>query len=200
MLARGNYCVCNNCHLNARAPRALRALLMDQDSSGGLVFDGQRPGEEIIIVKRQHPWVLARVGLFVSLIISIIIVSVFLFKASPLTSWIIFGGGLVTLGWGSYVWYSWWNTIVILTNERILLIDQRGALSRTVSEVPVAKIQDVSFKTKGLFQTLLNYGAVAVKTASSEDVMRIPNVSNPYHLHQEIMKVAQKTWAPPHQT
>ena len=98
------------------------------------------------------------------------------------------------------MWYSWWNTIVILTNERILLIDQRGALSRTVSEVPVAKIQDVSFKTKGLFQTLLNYGAVAVKTASSEDVMRIPNVGNPYQLHQEIMKVAQKTWATPHQT
>lgn len=173
---------------------------MDQDSSGGLVFDGQRAGEQIIIVKRQHPWVLARVGLFVSLIISMIIVSVFLFKASPLTSWIIFGGGFVTAGWGSYVWYGWWNTIVILTNERILLIDQRGLLSRTVSEVPVAKIQDVSFKTKGLFQTLLNYGAVAVKTASSEDVMRIPNVSNPYHLHQEIMKVAQKTWSSPHQT
>jgi uncharacterized membrane protein YdbT with pleckstrin-like domain len=173
---------------------------MDQDSRGGLVFDGQRAGEQIIIVKRQHPWVLARVGLFVSLIISIIIVSVYLFKASPLTSWIIFGGGLATLGWGSYVWYGWWNTIVILTNERILLIDQRGLLSRTVSEVPVPKIQDVSFTTKGLFQTLLNYGAVAVKTASSEDVMRIPNVSNPYHLHQEIMKVAQKTWSTPHQT
>ena len=122
---------------------------MDQDSSTGLVFDGQRAGEKIIIVKRQHPWALAHTGLFVSVIISVIIIAAYLFKASPLTSWIIFGTLPVTLGWGLYVWYGWWNTIIILTNDRILLIDQRGLLSRTVSEVPIARIQDVSFKTKG---------------------------------------------------
>lgn len=165
-----------------------------------LTFEGQRTGENVILLRRQHPWTLWHAGLFAALVIAAIIMSVVFFGLSSVSSWVILGGGAVALGLGLYRWYNWWNTITILTNERVLLSLQSGFLSRAVSEVPLAKIQDVSFKVRGLWQTLYNYGVVIIKTASSDDVMRVENIAEPYQFQQELMKAAKLEWKGPHQT
>lgn len=145
-------------------------------------------------VVRQHPWTLARTGLLMAIILAALIIALVVFKASAITSWIFLLGGGAGLAWTLYRWFTWWNTIGILTSERIIWMTQEGLFSRSLTEIPLAKVQDVSFKVKGLFQTIFNFGVVIVKTASSEDVMRVENIAEPYEMQQEIMKVAKEIW------
>ena len=53
-----------------------------------------------------------------------------------------------------------------MTNDRIVDIEQHGLFSRTISEVDLFRIQDVTVDIHGIIATLLNYGNLTVKTAS----------------------------------
>ena len=61
---------------------------------------------------------------------------------------------------------------MIITNERILLMTQRGFFSRDVSEVPIINIQDVAFKISGIFSTILNWGNRRVIPEIGDEYLR----------------------------
>lgn len=85
------------------------------------------------------------------------------------------------------VWY--YNSFVI-TNKRIIDIDQRGLFERIVSEAPYEKIQDVSYRLKGIFQTLLRYGNIHIQTAGATAVIEIRNIKNPEKIQELISDLA----------
>ncbi len=80
----------------------------------------------------------------------------------------------------------------IVTNDRIVDIEQHGLFSRTVSELDLYQIQDVTTQVHGFFPTLLHYGNVEVKTASSNTGIVFHDVKNPDALRQEILDLANK--------
>ncbi len=80
----------------------------------------------------------------------------------------------------------------IVTNDRIVDIEQRGLFSRTVSELDLYQIQDVTTQVHGFFATLLHYGHVEVKTASSNTGIVFRDVKNPDKLREEILDLANK--------
>jgi len=85
------------------------------------------------------------------------------------------------------IWY--YNSLVI-TNKRIIDIDQRGLFERVVSEAPYEKIQDVSYRFKGIFQTLLRYGGIQIQTAGANAVIEIRNIKNPERVQELISDLA----------
>jgi len=56
--------------------------------------------------------------------------------------------------------------IWVLTNRRVITIEQKGLFSRKMSEFDLEKIQEVSVDVSGFFPTLLDYGNIRVRTAS----------------------------------
>jgi uncharacterized membrane protein YdbT with pleckstrin-like domain len=63
---------------------------------------------------------------------------------------------------------DYWLDAWILTNERIIDIEQKGLFSREVSEFKLDKIQDVSIDVSGVIPTLFHYGSVQIQTAGFE--------------------------------
>lgn len=154
-------------------------------------FEGQKEGEEIVAVWRQHLWVLARP--------SLIAISLILIGSVPMAfwspSWSVISILLFVGIAGIYLiimFYLWFNTIYILTNERVFSIYQNSVFSRTTNEVPLKNIQNASHSKKGIFQMLLDFGQVDIQTAGSSIALSMRNVNHPYQVQQVVLKDLEK--------
>jgi len=73
----------------------------------------------------------------------------------------------------------WSLNAFLVTNRRILDLNQTGLFSKSVTETTFDKIQDISYNKKGIFATLLDYGDVVVKTASHNESLELKKVHHP---------------------
>ena len=80
--------------------------------------------------------------------------------------------------------------INIVTNDRILDINQKGLFGRAVSELDQTRVQDGHSEIKGIIPTLLNYGKVEVQTAATEENFHFDQVPNPHKVRQRILELA----------
>ncbi len=64
------------------------------------------------------------------------------------------------------VWTNYYLDVWVVTNHKILSVDQRGLFSRSTSVLHLDKIQDINYKVTGIVASLLNYGDLEVKTAA----------------------------------
>lgn len=80
----------------------------------------------------------------------------------------------------------------IVTNDRIVDIEQHGLFHRVTTELDLFRIQDVTADIKGVFPTIFRYGNVHVKTASSTTSIIFKNVSNPDHIREELVRLADE--------
>jgi uncharacterized membrane protein YdbT with pleckstrin-like domain len=79
----------------------------------------------------------------------------------------------------------------IVTDQRIINIEQRGMFNREIAEHDLDKIQDVSGLQKGFFQTLFSYGDVHVQTAGEIQRFIFRQVDNPFDIVRQINKLMQ---------
>lgn len=80
----------------------------------------------------------------------------------------------------------------IVTNDRIIDIEQFGLFSRTISELDLFRIQDVTSNVHGFFPTMLNYGNIHVKTASSNIDIVFRNVRDPNTIREQLIKLSDE--------
>lgn len=67
----------------------------------------------------------------------------------------------------------------LLTDQRIVNIEQEGLFDRIISELNIAKVQDVTSEVRGQLQTFLNYGAVYIQTAAEKERFVFENIPHP---------------------
>jgi len=132
------------------------------------------------------------------LLFSVIFIIASFFFLYPLFHWgaagiaifILLIGIGVLLALRVFVEYSF--NVFIITDQRIIDIDQHGFFERTVSEMTYDKIQDVSFKIKGLAQTLLHYGSIIIQTAGAQANIELQGVKNPEKVQQIIIEIQKE--------
>jgi uncharacterized membrane protein YdbT with pleckstrin-like domain len=94
---------------------------------------------------------------------------VFLTSAWAFVIWIFF-----------YVaWTDYYLDILVLTDKRLIDVEQRGLFSREVSELRIENIQDATVQVNGLLETLLDLGSIHVQTAASSREFVIKHVPHP---------------------
>jgi uncharacterized membrane protein YdbT with pleckstrin-like domain len=150
-------------------------------------FRGQREDETVIVVTHSHPWALVRPGLWVSLGLIIIALMFVWFQASPPTVWTMLILGPICLIYGLYAWFMWWNTMYLLTNQRVIAITQRGLWSRRIEDYSLDKIQSVASEISGLAGTMLNFGAVLLAIIGMKDQVNLSFVEDPRSLQEKIL-------------
>ncbi len=79
----------------------------------------------------------------------------------------------------------------IITNDRIVDIEQHNLFSRSVTELDLFRIQDVTADMHGFFATIFNYGDVLVKTASSNTHIVFYNVAAPNHIREQLIQLSE---------
>ncbi len=82
--------------------------------------------------------------------------------------------------------------MVIVTNDRLLHIEQTGLFARTISELDLYKIQDMSSEVHGVFASSFNYGNLEIQTAAAVERFRIEDIPNPEGFRQAISELAEE--------
>lgn len=155
--------------------------------------------EKVILFVRRHWFVLLYRMLF-HLLLGLI--PIFLYYFFQYFSPDVFEGelsmALIILGASAYylfVWVFMYTAFIdhdldvwIITNYRIVDIEQRRLFSRTWSEHNLDVVQDVKVEVKGIFPTFLGYGNITVQTAGPKIFFVFKQVPNPYKISKKIIK------------
>ena len=79
----------------------------------------------------------------------------------------------------------------IVTNDKILNVEQNGLFSRTVSELELARVQDVTSEIKGIIPTIFNFGNVYIQTAGEVEHFIFEQVPHPDEIRKQIIDLAE---------
>ncbi len=93
---------------------------------------------------------------------------------------------LFALAYGLRVFLGWSNTVFVVTDRRVIDVEQRGLLERVVSETPFERIDDVSYRIKGLLPTVFRYGTVRLALSGAAPDIEFKRVRNPARVHDLI--------------
>ncbi|MFA6254598.1 MAG: PH domain-containing protein [Patescibacteria group bacterium] len=100
---------------------------------------------------------------------------------------------LVGILWLTRALIVWYFQTFIITNQRIIDVDQKGMFQKTVSDIPLTKIQDIFYQTQGIWQTLAKTGNISIVLPDSKTKIEIKNVAQPHKLQQLILQLRADT-------
>ena len=161
------------------------------------------PQEKVIKIVRRDVFILIRkVVLFLGLVI--LPLTFYYLIIAPQES--LMGSQvaypLIVLGGSAYYLFVWlffffsfidyYLDVWIITNERIIDIQQRGFFSRVISEHKLFRIQDVTSEVHGFFPTMLRFGDVHVQTAGAKQRFHFDEIPHPTKIRDIIIKLVQR--------
>lgn len=162
-------------------------------------FGGQKEGEQVLMIIHRH-WFNILQHMFAVFVMVLLLVGSFatlpalfpLLLKGELNSLLIFAENIFAmLIWILFfiLWIDYYFDVWIVTNMRVVNIEQKGLFSREVSELNFDKIQDVSTEVNGMIPTFLNYGDVQIQTAGEEEKFMFRNVPDPYNVKDILMRL-----------
>ncbi|MEK7583136.1 MAG: PH domain-containing protein [Patescibacteria group bacterium] len=158
-------------------------------------FEGKKSYESVLLLLHRHWFVL-----FVQ------IVGFALMALIPLILSILIGYVRVSLPFAEYYslltaifylfwWYGLFYTITmylldvwIVTDHRVIDSEQHGFFRRTVAELHLSKIQDISVDITGVIPTFLDYGNLEVQTAGTSEKFFFKQIPHPNQVKDIIME------------
>jgi hypothetical protein len=170
------------------------------------LFPSQQEGEEIYLVVREH-WVHLLLKILVWLFFAAALILFNRYAKVNLPQLFEDRMGQITqiftqvytlfLSLSLFlIWVFYYLNIQIITNLRIVDIDQIGLFSHTTSELHIDKIEDVTSQTNGVLGTLFNYGHVFVQTAGTIERFEFSDVPNPAVIEKLVLDLYEKNHPP----
>lgn len=102
---------------------------------------------------------------------------------TPWGSWAVVGLAVVLVVLGTvHPWLNWLTTTYTVTDRRI--ITRRGILQRSGHDIPLHRINDVSYE-RGLVDRMLGCGTLVLSTAA-EDPVTLPDVPHVEQVHVQV--------------
>lgn len=163
---------------------------------------GQQPNEKILKLLRRHPLIFIKdLALFSALALLPVVFYIFSQSFFPdagegeiASVVIILLGSIYYLSvllifltqFTDYYLDNW-----IITNSRVLNIEQHALFGRTMSEMGLYKIQDVTSEIKGIIPTLFGYGEVYVQTAGKKERFIFEQIANPHQIRDMLLDLAE---------
>lgn len=153
-------------------------------------FDGQREGEEIELVFRRHIIALRR-G-FYSLLIPFAIFSIpaLIWPDQLWLFYLSFGAFGLGLLLFAYHWVGWYYTYFILTNQRLRQVKQNGLFGRSVIDLGLNKIQNISYEIVGFSGEVFGFGTIVIQTYVGDLVL--DRLHHPDKIYNKLQDAAQK--------
>src|SRR3989344_2896083 len=87
-------------------------------------------------------------------------------------------------------WMDLYLDMWIITNERIIDVEQQGLFRRQMSEIPIKHVQDVTIEIKGVIETFLKFGTIRIQTAGERE-FKIEYAPNLYEAKDLILRCAR---------
>lgn len=160
------------------------------------------PDEKVIHVLRRHPITLF--GWFLGVLAILI---------GPFLVWWLIGTlqpellevettrVLIIMGGSAFFLFAWlflfqnfmdyYLDIWIVTTKRVLNIEQTGLFARTVSELRLYRIQDVTSTVNGFLHTILDYGNMEIQTAGEKVRFVFEQIPHPTAISKSVLEYAE---------
>ena len=160
------------------------------------------PDEVAVHILRRHPITLWW-----------LVIGIILLFLGPLAVWYILNAyqtevigdqalmAVVLMGGSAFFLFSWlflfqnfldyFLDIWIVTNKRVLNIEQTGLFARTVSELRLYRVQDVTSTVKGFIPTLFDYGNMEIQTAGEKVRFVFEQIPHPTRISKSVLELAE---------
>jgi len=150
-------------------------------------FEGQHDDEEVLFTFRRHP-IAMRKG-FYALLIPFLLTSipVFIWPDNISNLWVAFGGLGLGIVLFSYYWMGWYFTIFIVTNQRLRQITQKGFFNRSIIDIGIPKIQNISYNVPGFSAAAFGFGNLVVQTYVGN--LYLDKVQHPTKIFNDLLQV-----------
>jgi hypothetical protein len=161
----------------------------------GKLFPSQGSREKVFLVLRRH-WFTYLAFLIIAFIMAIpLFIALAYMLISPDTFSGTFGNALIIIGSAYtlfivglmlYGFVDYYLDVYIVTDERIVDITQSGFFKRSISELHLHEVQDVSARVEGFFATMVHYGQIEIQTAGERANFIFRAIPNPYRISKII--------------
>lgn len=150
-------------------------------------FDDQLEDEEVLFVFRKHPIVMRK-----GLVISMLAILAGTFPSLIKPEYVYLFGGLAAgfvLAAILYLpsWISWYYSVYIVTDQRLIQITQKGFWKRSVVDIGLPQIQMVNYEVSGFQETLLGYGTIMMQTFVGDLI--IHDVHHPTKIQKKLLTI-----------
>ncbi|MGH3355230.1 MAG: PH domain-containing protein [Nocardioidaceae bacterium] len=139
-------------------------------------------GEQVVTSTRTHVKALLVPALLLIVICGVAgIVAGLLPQDPPLLVWLVMGlAGAAILAWVVWPFVNWLSTSYTVTDRR--LITRSGVVTRVGHDIPLHRINDVSYE-HGLVDRVLGCGTLVISAASERGQVVLPDVPAVEELH-----------------
>jgi CRP-like cAMP-binding protein/uncharacterized membrane protein YdbT with pleckstrin-like domain len=139
-------------------------------------FPGQQPDEVVVVYYGKHPVLLLSSlsgPTFLMLVgVGLMALGLSLGEVAPEVVLAVAVGLplFAALAWGIYNFIDWRNDEYIVTSKRIIHIERFPLYGETWDEAPLVRIQDITIVAHTIWERLLNYHDLIIKTAGAGNI------------------------------
>ncbi len=160
------------------------------------------PDEKLVFLLRRHPvTILPLVVVTLILLASPFGVGIYLNLFRPeilqdplsFAPFVLIGSVFFLFAWLFLFQYflDYYLDTWIVTTKRILNIEQAGLFHRTMSELRLYRVQDVTASVNGFWGTIFNYGNVEIQTAGEKLRFLFEQVRKPSEISKHILELSE---------
>ena len=107
----------------------------------------------------------------------------------PNTLWLLWGP-IVGFGIGLtlffYHWIGWYYSVFIVTNQRLQQTSQTGVFGKSVIDLSLSKIQNISYNIPGFSGEVLGFGTIVLQTYVGDLI--IDKVHKPEEIYNKLQE------------
>ncbi|MFA5917314.1 MAG: hypothetical protein WC850_03730 [Candidatus Gracilibacteria bacterium] len=130
-------------------------------------LDHPLPGEVVELIIKRHWIVYVFIGVYFFSAVLLSSALIFFFSTQI---WVYIILIVFWMGFALFLYVKRLDhelDLFIITNNKVIGIEQVSLLNRTVSECSLSQVQEVGSKTMGFFANMLNYGSITILTAGN---------------------------------
>lgn len=90
-----------------------------------------------------------------------------------------------------YYYVLWYFTVYIVTNERIRQVSQKSFFSKSVIDLDLDRVENISYNVPGFFGSLFGYGTIIIQTLVGD--LTISYVSKPEKIYNRLQNTLNYT-------
>jgi uncharacterized membrane protein YdbT with pleckstrin-like domain len=98
-------------------------------------------------------------------------------------------GVIIILWWTVRPWVRWLNMNYVITNQRLII--REGLIRRDGRDIPLTKINDVSFHHKNLLDRILGCGTLVVESAGMHGQITLDDIPHVEETQRELTQLIE---------
>ena len=164
------------------------------------------PNEQVVQKVRKHKFVLVFTSLFLVFFVVIpplvynFIRGNITLKGNDFALFLVIYSALMLFAWAVFFkrWTDYYLDVLIITDKRVIDIEQKGFFHRNVATISLEKIQDISVNVSGILATFLDFGTLKIQSAGEAPEFVIRDIPEPnqvkaliYDLHTKRVEAPQ---------